>query len=258
VRASLLRLADGGRLSYRREGRPGGVPILLLRPLGGSMILWDDLVAGLLATHELIRFDPRGVGDSSHAHVPLCTRAMARDARALLDGLGVPRADVFGLSLGGLVAQWLVADAPARVHRLALGSTPWGKRRLAAKTFVELAELMAQLLRREPEVALVRHVLSPRFRHAQPARVRAIEAAVRRHPADRGTLARFALAAALHDAPVPGGNTLWLYGEDDPLLRTSDPGRREEVLPGAGHDLSLEAPAALARRLASHFAPAAA
>ncbi len=87
------------------------------------MALWGEFVTRLQDTFQVVSFDPRGVGLSSDVPRLYTTRAMARDGLALLDHLGIERAHVFGLSLGGMVASWLAIDAPTRVRSLALAST---------------------------------------------------------------------------------------------------------------------------------------
>jgi pimeloyl-ACP methyl ester carboxylesterase len=193
---------------------------------------------------------------------------MAHDALALLDRLGVARAHVFGLSLGGMVAQWLAADAPERLDRLVLASTLPRPGAASPRGLVPGAQMARCLIRPgvAAELCLVRRVLSPEFRAREPARVRAIERIVRRVPARRSNLLRLVLAAARHDigarlsaCTVP---TLLLFGALDRLtsgrthaeLRHDAPLAELDVLPGAGHDLPLERPAQTAARVLAFLA----
>jgi pimeloyl-ACP methyl ester carboxylesterase len=103
---SFARLSDGGKLSFSVRGDLSSrTPILLNRPLGGSMDLWGTFADRLADEYPLIAFDPRGVGQSSDAPLLHSTRVMARDAVELLDALSVQCAHVFGLSLGSMVAS---------------------------------------------------------------------------------------------------------------------------------------------------------
>ena len=175
-------LSDGGRLCYRVVGRPGaGLPILLNRPLGGTMRLWGELLGELAREHQVIAFDPRGVGDSSALPLLHSTRDMAGDALQLLQQLRIERACIFGLSLGGMVASWLAIDAPERVERLVLASTLPEPSALSHRFKRHIWKFASSATRpgAEAEVALVNEVLSPHFRHAHPERVREIEAQVR-------------------------------------------------------------------------------
>ena len=259
--STLAPLPDGGRLSYSVIG--DGPPLVLLRPLGGTMALWGSFATILAEHHRVIAFDPRGVGDSSAAPLACSTRGMAADAVALLDHLGVEKAHVFGLSLGGMVGSWLAIDAPERVERLVLASTlPRARalsRRAAGRAWSFLRCFASPW--DVAEVALVRQVLSSFFKRTQAERVSAIEALVRAHPSTRANLVRLGLAAARHDAEPRlleiGAPTLLVVGMLDPLvgpraqteLVLGIPNARLEVMHEAGHDLSLEKPAELAERV---------
>ena len=113
---------------YALEG-PEGAPVLLLaNSLGTSFHVWDEVMAALAAAFRVLRYDMRGHGltdatplpaDGTGYSIPL----LAADALALLDALGIGKAHVCGLSIGGMVAQHLAATAPARVDRLVLCDT---------------------------------------------------------------------------------------------------------------------------------------
>jgi pimeloyl-ACP methyl ester carboxylesterase len=110
---------------YVRE-RGEGHPLLLINGLGGNVEMWGVAEERLSAVARTIVFDPPGTGRSSMPHWPLSIRALAGLAAAVLDELGHERVDVLGYSLGGLVAQQLARDEPARVRRLALAATACG------------------------------------------------------------------------------------------------------------------------------------
>ena len=227
------------------------------------MALWGEFARQLSTEFQVIEFDPRGVGTSSDLPFLHSTRAMARDAIALLDVLEVPRAYFFGLSLGGMVASWAAVDARERVPRLVLASTLLESTAISRRIKGHLLALLRAFLRpgAEAEVRLVREILSPQFREAKPERVAAIEEMVRRTPTKRRNLLRLARAAALHDAghALDGNSvpTLLLVGKLDPIAGRVSQGELLEDLPNAtleliahaGHDLSLEAPLELADRV---------
>jgi pimeloyl-ACP methyl ester carboxylesterase len=261
-------LPDGGRLAYACHGEGAGPPLLLLRPLGGSMALWGSFRDALAAHVRTISFDPRGVARSSPAPRGTSTRGMARDTLALLDHLRVERADVFGISLGGMVASWLAIDHPARVHGLILASTVARGLDVSGSGLSRGASLAACLLRpaRAAEACLVRRVLSARFRRDHPREVERFAAIAEATPASRRELLRHAKAAARHDARADlhriTAPTLLLYGDDDPLIDRA--GRRDlerhlpralvDHLPRAGHDLTLEAPIETAEAIRAFLA----
>ena len=253
-----------GQLAYDIQGE--GPDLLLLRPLGGSRLSWDRFASLLAKQARVITFDPRGVGDSSVAPAVCTTRGMARDARALLDHLGLTRVHVYGISLGGMVASWLALDAPTRVDRLVLASTlPRGTEVRPAMLLGGLA--MARCLLKpaaEAEACLVTRILSSQFRAQQPAAVLRVQELARARPSTHRAFLALAAAAALHD--VRGelsrirAQTLVLVGEYDPLLTVESqrellaglPHAHFELIVGAGHDVSVEAPEATAARVLLH------
>ncbi|MET0286659.1 MAG: alpha/beta fold hydrolase [Polyangiales bacterium] len=247
----------GGRLAYEQHGV--GAPLLLIRPLGGSMALWGAFRAQLAQHFRVISFDLRGSGQSS-GRAAFGTRAIARDALALLDALALAHAHVFGISLGGMAATWLAIDAPTRVTKLVVAcAPPLGLELTHASLRRELAMAACFLRTRDQvEPALVKRVLSHSFREAYPDEVMRIQRIVAEHPSTRASLLRLALSGLLH-RPRPLGQvrapTLVLAAARDGLLGTepprelaaSIPGARFQVLPNSGHDLTLEQPLATAR-----------
>ena len=110
-------------LHYVEHGVDGAGPIVLIHgfPLTGAM--WDDQLPGLADSYHLIVPDLRGHGATEAPPGPYSMQQMADDVLALLDGLGVERAAVVGLSMGGYVAIQMVTQAPERVSALVLADT---------------------------------------------------------------------------------------------------------------------------------------
>lgn len=254
-----VRLGRGAWLYHERHGEPaaGRPPLLLLRPLGGNISLWGRFRTGLARTFEVISFDPRGSGRSSAAPALNTTRTMARDALALMDHLGHGLFDLFGMSLGSMVAARLCIEQPERVRRLVLASTTERGLSVSRAGLGQGLEFAACLTRAddEAEACLARNVLSPGFRARHGGgRLRRIERRVRLRAATRMELLKLIGAAARHDLRGQLGRirqpTLVLAGELDRLIpaqaqrRFADklPRARFELLPWAGHDLTLEEP----------------
>ena len=105
------------------DGPAGGEAVLLLHSLGTNLHVWDPQAAALSRSHRVIRPDLRGHGLSEAPAGPYTMELLARDALALLDGLGVRRAHVCGVSIGGRIAMEMVALAPDRVSSLILCDT---------------------------------------------------------------------------------------------------------------------------------------
>ena len=105
------------------QGPTGAPVLLLLHSLGTSLHVWDPQVAALGTEFRIIRPDLRGHGLTSVTTGPYTIEMLAGDALALLDALGVKRAHVVGLSIGGLIAQAICAAAPDRALSLVLCDT---------------------------------------------------------------------------------------------------------------------------------------
>ena len=119
--------ANGIRFGYRRFGNPQGVPIVLNQHFRGTMDYWDPAVTdGLAATREVILFDNVGIASSS-GEVPPSIPRMATNAIAFIRTLGLSKVDVLGFSIGGMVAQECVLQAPDLARKLILvGTGPRG------------------------------------------------------------------------------------------------------------------------------------
>jgi 3-oxoadipate enol-lactonase len=121
--AQSLVARDGQHLAWDATGPAGRDTVVLLHALGTDRTLWDELTPRLAATHHVVRVDLRGHGASTPVSGAPSIAALAGDVVAVLDKLGADRAHVAGVSLGGLVAQWLGIHAPARVRSLTLANT---------------------------------------------------------------------------------------------------------------------------------------
>jgi 3-oxoadipate enol-lactonase len=251
-----------GSIGYEVRGLEHGVPLLLIRPLGGSMALWGTFRTLLEEQFRVISFDLRGMGRSSPADEWSTTRRLAGDALRVLNELGVDEAHVFGISLGGMIATWMGILAPTRVRKLCIASAPAHGLELQRSGLRRGLRLAACFARREVEVCLVHSMLSARFRTQHPDAVRSIDALLRQDPAPRSTLFDLALASVLHET---GGKlhriragTLVLAGQNDRflgvdcsrVLARAIPRATFEVIPDAGHDLTLEQPEVTAERVA--------
>src|SRR3954447_9606557 len=120
--------ADGALLCTEAFGDPADPPVLLVMGVGGSMLWWDnDFCAALAAGGRLvIRSAPRARGRSTRAPPGRPTYTgedLVADGARVLDGYGIARAHVVGLSMGGALAQLLALDFGDRVASLVLMST---------------------------------------------------------------------------------------------------------------------------------------
>jgi len=100
-----------------------GLPLLMINGYGDHAGHWFCMRPVLEKSFNVITFDNRGAGRSDKPDLPYTTRMLAGDAAALLGSLGIARAHVFGVSMGGMVAQELALGYPEKVDRLVLGCT---------------------------------------------------------------------------------------------------------------------------------------
>lgn len=114
---------NGAACRYRLDGDPRNPALLMCNSLGTDHTMWDAQADPLAHSFHVIRYDARGHGESGSPPGPYSLAMLASDALALLDHLGIARAHVVGLSMGGLVAQCLAIQAPHRVNRIVLANT---------------------------------------------------------------------------------------------------------------------------------------
>jgi len=107
-------------LNYDVAGK--GEPLLLIMGLGASSAQWDpELITELARAFRTITFDNRGTGQSDKPDAPYSIEMFADDAAGLLDKLEVPRAHIFGVSMGGVIVQEFALRHTGRTATLTLG-----------------------------------------------------------------------------------------------------------------------------------------
>jgi 3-oxoadipate enol-lactonase/4-carboxymuconolactone decarboxylase len=114
---------ESTRIYYRLEGS-GHLPMLfLVHCLGSDHGMWDGQVRALLGHFQVLRMDVRGHGASDAPPGDYTMEQLGRDALAVADAVGAQQFAYCGLSLGGMMGQWLAAYAPDRITRLVLANT---------------------------------------------------------------------------------------------------------------------------------------
>ena len=256
------------------HGADDGEPLLLVMGLGGQLIAWPlEFVDRLVAKgFRVIRFDNRDIGLSTKMPSPPPTTRrillavlsrrfarsdytlsdMADDAAGLLDHLGVGRAHVVGMSMGGMISQAMVIRHPDRVASLTSIMSNTGDRK-NGRTKRSLLRRMPRLMARNPAdaidngVKIFRLVSGPHFDEAA-AREMAEEAFARSYEPAGAARQTMAVAASpdrtwdLRRVRVP---TLVVHGLLDPLVLPSGgmataraiPGAKLVMYPDMGHDL---------------------
>lgn len=231
-----VKLADG-ELNYRLEG-PADAPLLVLsNSLGTTLEMWDPQVPAFSKHLRVLRYDTRGHGGSSVTPGPYSIAQLGRDVLAMVDSLGVDRFAFCGLSMGGLIGQWLGITASERLTRLVLCNTGakigtdevWNDR---IDTVLRGGE---QAMRDMPDAAISRW-FTPEFVKRQPVEVNRITQMI----ASTAPAGYAANCAAVRDADyrahlstitVP---TLIICGSKDPVTTTEHGRFIEERIRDAG------------------------
>lgn len=265
--------ANGLDLYYETFGDPTDPVLLLIMGLGQQLTQWPDEFCKALATRQfqVIRFDNRDAGLSSwldelgEPDVPALFGGdvssvryhladMAADARGLLDALGVPRAHLVGLSMGGMIAQQLTIDRPDLVASLASIMSTTGDPAVGQNTLDDIGALLPvpgadRAAAIAADVALHRTIGSPGFETSDEELLSRATANFERayHPA--GVLRQLAAilaapdrTAALRAVHLP---TVVIHGDADRMVDVSGgrataeaiPDAELLVIPGMGHDL---------------------
>jgi pimeloyl-ACP methyl ester carboxylesterase len=241
------------QLHVEREGH--GEPLLWITGFAISSEIFAPVIGNYTAEFDCIRYDNRGAGRSRGLRWPTSIPELAGDAVRLLDALGIDSAHVYGLSMGGMVAQEVALRFPSRVRALVLGATSHGGPRAVLPSPRVAAALTSRGAPAAVRAELVgRALFSERFRREHPDVVAQHLRNLAAHPAAlHGVLGHLA-AATYHDTrarlPRISAPTLVLHGGADELtpprnarlLADRIPDATLALLPGVGHGYLLEAP----------------
>jgi pimeloyl-ACP methyl ester carboxylesterase len=159
--------AGGVEFAYRQLGPATGVPVVLLTHLAAVLDNWDPrVVDGIAAKHRVITFDNRGVGASSGS-TPTTIEEMARDAVAFIRALGLDQVDLFGFSMGGMIAQVIAQEEPQLVRKMILAGTgPAGGEGIDQVTRISLLDTARGLLTRQDPKQFLFFTRTPNGRRA--------------------------------------------------------------------------------------------
>ena len=114
---------DGCPLYVATEGPASAPALMLSNSLGTDLHLWDAQAAQWAKSFHVIRYDRRGHGRSSLGNAPHTIETYGLDALSIMDALGLDAVHWCGLSMGGMVGQWLAATRPNRIDKLVLSNT---------------------------------------------------------------------------------------------------------------------------------------
>lgn len=258
---------QGTKIYWDEQGK--GEPILLIMGLGYPSVMWYRTRPVLAARYRTLAFDNRGVGRSDMPAGPYPISLMASDAAAVLDAAGAESAHVFGISMGGMIAQEFALQYPSRVRSLILSSTSAGGP-TAVRAEPEASQMLMTRDKMTPEQAAqsaVPFIYDP----STPRKLIDEDIATRRpwfaRPEAYVAQLQGILAwEAYTRLPAIRVSTLVIHGESDRLVPPGNariiadriPGAELIMIPHASHLLFTDQPAAahdaVLRFLAAHAA----
>lgn len=216
----------GHRLHYRIDGdgsgNPGAPWLVFCNSLGTDLHMWDAQVADLSRHFRVLRYDARGHGQSEAPPPPYALSDLGHDAIALLDALEIEQAHFCGLSIGGLIGQWLGIHAGERLDRIAVCATSarigtaqsWATRMDSVR-----ADGLAALT-----AATAERWFGPKFRASEPGTVGEVLDSFVATSIDGyiGCCAALAGADLRDDIKRISNPVLAISGDEDPVCPPSD------------------------------------
>jgi pimeloyl-ACP methyl ester carboxylesterase len=159
--------AGGVEFPYRQLGPDTGVPVVFLTHLAAVLDNWDPrVVDGIAAKRRVIAFDNRGVGASSGS-TPTTIEEMARDAVTFIRALGFDQVDLFGFSMGGMIAQVIAKEEPQLVRKMIIAGTgPAGGEGIEKVTRITYLDTARGLLTRQDPKQFLFFTRTPNGRRA--------------------------------------------------------------------------------------------
>jgi 3-oxoadipate enol-lactonase len=114
---------NGTQINVEVSGPENAPALMLSNSLGTNLHMWDDQADAFSKHFRLIRYDRRGHGKSAAPKGPYSMEMLGRDVLGILDALNIKKTNWCGLSMGGMVGQWLGANAPDRVDKMVYSNT---------------------------------------------------------------------------------------------------------------------------------------
>jgi pimeloyl-ACP methyl ester carboxylesterase len=248
-----IEIEPGLVLHYIDEGAPASPAVLLLHGLGATGESWRPQIRPLTdAGFRVVAPDARGFGGSSYPGRGTSVSAMAGDLARLLEGLGIARTQVVGISMGGTLALHLAVDRPRMADRLVLVNTfaCLRPRSLEVWLYFALRLLVVHTVGLPRQAQMVAHRIFPREDQSELRQElidQVLQADPRAYRATMRSLALLDLRDRLGEVRAP---TLIITGERDTTvpehtqreLEAGIPGARRIIIENAGHAVISDSP----------------
>jgi 3-oxoadipate enol-lactonase len=247
------------QVNYELAGDAAAPVLMLSHSLGASLEMWEPQIDALAGRFRVLRYDTRGHGKTDVTKGPYTLQMLAQDAVGLMDALGVDQAHWIGLSMGGMIGQYLVLDHAERFRSLALCDTAavipgeaqplWDERIEAARTS-GLEALVAGTMERW----FTKPILGKNPPEVQRIRKQFLATPVEGFIGCAEAIRKLNLLDRLAEIKLP---TLIVVGEQDPgtpvaaakAMHERIPNSRLTVVPGAAHLSNVEQSATFNRTL---------
>jgi pimeloyl-ACP methyl ester carboxylesterase len=252
-----MSMAKAGDLNMEYYVEGMGPPLLMIMGLGGQASSWGEpVLEGLQKQFTTIRFSNRGTGATDKPGTGFTIPQMAADAAALMRTIGIEKAHVFGISMGGMISQELVLNHPEQVQGLVLGCTNCGPAHsvsVAAQTIARFGQIM-QLPVQERIQRYWEACVTASFMEERADFLQSIVEAGMATPTPMETFGMQFGAVQSFDTydrlPTIQAPTLILHGDEDILVPVANadilheriPGSQVRIVEGTGHCFFWERP----------------
>jgi pimeloyl-ACP methyl ester carboxylesterase len=241
--------ANDINIYYEIHGQ--GEPLLMIQGYGQYSAHWTTVIPSFSKEYRVIIFDNRGTGRSDKPETPYTMKMMAADAKGVLDAIGIDKANILGVSMGGMIAQEFTLNYPERVTNLVVGCSNCGGKGSVAPTPEALAFLfspeMAKLSVAERARQTAPWLWTKEFIDRHPEAVDMYVDITTKYPTPSQGFTGHASAIAGHDTcerlPQINVPTLVIAGDSDRLIPNENskiiasriPGAELVILKNAGH-----------------------
>jgi 3-oxoadipate enol-lactonase len=229
------------QICYEVHGE--GFPLIMIMGLGGNIDWWDPrMIRELSKRFKTVMFDNRGAGRTDVSDRKYSIKLFADDTAGLMDALGISKAHVLGISMGGMIAQELVLNYPKKVEKLVLCSTTCGGTKSVPPSEDVMGILMADgstLSQKEVAKMTIPLILTEDFAKKNPDLVELMMHQMLKAPISNEAFMQQLNAIMEFDThdrlPQIRAPTLVLHGKQDILVPPGNCSILAEAIPNAKH-----------------------
>jgi len=259
--------AKVGDINIYYEVHGSGEPVILIMGYGLRAGHWLDVHDKLASGYRVIVFDNRGTGRSDKPEIPYTANMMAGDVIGMLDVLDIRAANVFGYSMGGMIAQEFALNYPNRLNSLILGGTFFGGPRAVQMSPEAVTSLLglAKMSEKDKAYALIPWLWNNAFVEDNPSAINWFITTFSEYPTPAHTylsqanvVMSFNTYDRLPDIKAP---TLVITGDEDRIIPHENakiladriPNAKLEIIRNSGHGIFISDPTEKVSKIVSDF-----